>query len=122
MSEIVEQYSIWWVKLEDKPVGHEQVNLKGGRRPVFVLSKRDYNIKSETPICFIMSTSDKKSKNRFSVNIPEMPNDISSVNTSQIRTLAISRFDKFIMNATKEQGEEIIAKFLSELVQNEKKD
>jgi len=93
--------------LEENPVGHEQ----GKKRPFFVISPYDYNIKSSTPIGFIMSTSEKKSKNNYS-----MPLGNSFVNVSQIRTLDISRFGKFIQHIDKDLGLKVVRKFINQLV------
>ncbi len=106
---IIEQFSIWFVDLEKKPVGHEQ----GGERPFFVISSIEYNIKAETPIGFIVSTSEKKAKNPYTIPIDKAD---SHVNVSQIRTLDISRFKKKIQNVEKETALKVIEKFLSRLV------
>ena len=86
------QGSIWWVDLENNPVGHEQ----GERRPFFVISKGDYNTRSKTPIGYTMSTSLHKSNNAFSVQITyndsQQEKKQGYVNVSQIRTLSIDRF------------------------------
>lgn len=109
---IIDQFSIWSVQLEDNPVGHEQ----GGNRPFFVISSRAYNINSQTPIGFIMSSSNNKSKNNYTIVIPEMENKVSHINITQIRTLDISRFNSLLMSDLKEEGIEAINKFISILI------
>lgn len=104
----IEKFSIWLVKLEDNPIGHEQ----GGKRPFFVISDTVYNENSGTPIGFIMSTSEKKSKNRFAIQV----DNISHVNVSQIRTLDSSRFLSFKKNVDKEKSLEIIENFMKQIV------
>lgn len=88
------QGEIWWVTLEENPVGHEQ----GGSRPFFILSKSEYNNRSETPIGFAVSKSQHKSRNKFSVEIVyKNKNSVDEkiwVNVSQLRTLSIERFGK----------------------------
>lgn len=109
--QIIEQFSIWTVCLEDKPIGHEQ----GGRRPFFVISTLEYNTHSKTPIGFIMSASEKKSRNKFVIKIEGMSNVDSHVNVSQIRTLDIYRFEKHLYDAQREVGLSIISKFINSL-------
>jgi mRNA-degrading endonuclease toxin of MazEF toxin-antitoxin module len=84
----IEQYSLWWVNLEQSGVGHEQ----HGRRPFFVISNSQYNKKSKTPIGFIASTSENKAKNKFTLPL----DDGGHINISQIRTLSSDRFDKLV--------------------------
>ena len=84
----IKQFSIWKVKLEESPVGHEQ----GGDRPFFVLSSTKYNQKSKTPIGFIASNSPSKSNNQFAIKIELDNKKYSHINISQIRTLDQSRF------------------------------
>lgn len=81
--QIIKQFSVWQVTLEKNPIGHEQ----GGTRPFFVISSDKYNIASKTPIGFIMSASENKSKNKFAVSLEGMDKVSSSVNVSQIRTI-----------------------------------
>jgi len=88
------QGEIWWISLEENPVGHEQ----GGSRPFFILSKSEYNNRSKTPIGFAVSKSMHKSRNKFSVEIvyKNIKNEDEKVwvNVSQLRTLSIERFGK----------------------------
>jgi mRNA-degrading endonuclease toxin of MazEF toxin-antitoxin module len=80
------QGDIWIADLEKKALGHEQ----GGKRPVLIISKTKWNKSSQTPICVICTTSEKKGKNKYTVSIRE--NDSASfANASQIYTLDASR-------------------------------
>jgi mRNA interferase MazF len=105
---IIQQFSIWLVQLEEKPIGHEQ----GGDRPFLVISNNIYNHNSKTPIGFILSTSEKKGKNKFALQLENMPSNLSHVNISQIRTLDYSRFTKKISEISEKEGKEIIQTFL----------
>lgn len=83
----IKQYEVWMINLgEDNIVGHEQK----GNRPFFVISDSYYNKASGTPIGFLMSTSEHKKANRFSIET--VGNLKGSVNVSQIRTLSADRF------------------------------
>lgn len=106
---IIEQFSIWQVELESNPVGHEQ----GKSRPFLVISTTSFNHNSQTPIGFILSTSSKKAKNKYAVNIESMPEELSHVNISQIRTIDISRFKRKIGVISEQKGRETIEKFVS---------
>jgi mRNA-degrading endonuclease toxin of MazEF toxin-antitoxin module len=105
---IIEQFSVWLVRLEKKPVGHEQ----GGDRPFLVISTTSYNQHSKTPIGFFLSTSEKKAKNNYSMRIEKMSDELSSVNLSQIRTLDISRFVRKETIIQAKEGREIIRQFV----------
>ena len=105
----VKQFSIWLVRLEQNPIGHEQ----GGNRPFFVISGSEYNRNSGTPIGFLLSTSVKKSKNRFSVAASET----SHINVSQIRTLDISRFIREMGVLGKKTHDLVMEKFNKEILQ-----
>lgn len=110
---IIEQFSIWSVKLEKNPIGHEQ----GGDRPFLVISSDKYNISSQTPIGFICSCSKKKSENKYTRSI-ELNNGCqeSHVNISQIRTLSADRFGEKIGMVDKKTASELIEIFLTTLV------
>jgi mRNA-degrading endonuclease toxin of MazEF toxin-antitoxin module len=80
------QGDIWIADLEKKALGHEQ----GGKRPVLIISKTKWNKNSQTPICVICTTSEKKGKNKYTVSIRGNDN-ASFANASQIYTLDASR-------------------------------
>ena len=90
------QGEIWWIKLDENPIGHEQ----GGTRPFFIISKDEYNKNSKTPMGFSISKSLHKSKNKFSIEIEyiDLKNNKKNiyVNISQLRTLSIERFNNKI--------------------------
>ena len=115
MTKEIQQYSIWMVKLGDEKCakGSEQF----GDRPFYVISSTQYNEKSKTPIGFFMSSSDKKSKNKYSLEI----DDKSSLNISQIRTLCQSRFTSCIKKtySTKLEGK-ILSTFINQIIYNNK--
>ncbi len=91
--------------------GHEQY----GNRPFYVISATEYNIKSETPIGFFVSTSEKKSQNKFTLELE----DKGSANISQIRTLDKSRFKKCIDQIQSNELEtEVLSKFINQIIYN----
>jgi len=107
----IKQHSIWMVELGDQSCskGHEQY----GDRPFYVISSTDYNINSETPIGFFVSTSEKKSQNKFTLELE----DKGSVNISQIRTLDKSRFKKCIDQIQSNELEtEVLSKFINQII------
>ena len=83
------QGDVWIANLEKKALGHEQ----GGRRPVLIISKTAWNNASKTPICVICTTSEKKGKNKYTVDIRK-GEDASFANASQIYTLDAIRLIK----------------------------
>ena len=104
------QGDIWIANLEKKAMGHEQ----GGRRPVVIISKTKWNKSSKTPICVILSTSKKKSKNRYTVQIKRNREQNSSANASQIYTLDAKRLLRKVDSISKSELRQI-KKILSEL-------
>ena len=83
------QGDIWLANLEKKAMGHEQ----GGRRPVLIISRTEWNKNSKTPICVICTTSKKKGKNRYTVDLKRKNSDVKHTyaNGSQIYTLDSAR-------------------------------
>ena len=109
----IKQHSIWMVNLGEQICnkGHEQY----GNRPFYVISSTEYNMKSETPIGFFVSTSEKKSQNKFTLKLE----DKGWVNISQIRTLDKSRFQKCIGQIQSNELEiEILSKFINQIIFN----
>ena len=107
MQESIQQNDIWMVNLgQECSKGHEQK----GTRPFYVISSTEYNTKSRTPVGFFMSTSFKKSQNRFTVKI-DMQGVDEYINVSQIRTLSNLRFFKKIGYGTYEDLEKMLEKF-----------
>lgn len=104
------QGDIWIANLEKKAMGHEQ----GGRRPVVIISKTKWNKSSKTPICVILSTSKKKSKNRYTVQIKRNREQNSSANASQVYTLDAKRLLRKVDSISKSELRQI-KKILSEL-------
>ena len=104
------QGDIWIANLEKKAMGHEQ----GGRRPVVIISKTKWIKSSKTPICVILSTSKKKSKNRYTVQIKRNREQNSSANASQIYTLDAKRLLRKVDSISKSELRQI-KKILSEL-------
>ncbi len=110
------QFSVWNVRLENKPVGHEQ----GGNRPFFVISSSEYNRKSGTPMGFICSTSQNKVNREFTEEIHfKNSKKTSHVNVSQIRTLDKARF----LNIVEEFigydfGIKVISKYINRMILN----
>ena len=117
-SPYVRQGDIWWVEIEGKGIGHEQ----SGRRPFYIISKTNYNKNSQTPVGFFISTSKKKSTNRFNIEIPykKYTNDNENksvfVNVSQIRTLASERFKKKFGFTDNNYIPEVLSLFHSKMV------
>ena len=94
------QGDIWLANLEKKAMGHEQ----GGRRPVLIISKTEWNDKSKTPICVICTTSVKKGKNRYTVDLRRENSDKDKhtyANGSQLYTLDSGRFIRKVDSASK---------------------
>ena len=115
MSKEIKQYSLWMVDMGDRKCikGHEQ----SGDRPFFVISSTEYNIKSKTPIGFFASTSDKKTKNKYSLEIDNK----GSVNISQIRTLSEERFINCIEEIYNSDLEaKILSTFINQIIFNGK--
>ena len=83
------QGDIWLANLEKKAMGHEQ----GGRRPVLIISNTEWNKHSKTPICVICTTSEKKGKNRYTVDLKRDNSDVKHTyaNGSQVYTLDSGR-------------------------------
>jgi mRNA-degrading endonuclease toxin of MazEF toxin-antitoxin module len=104
------QGDIWIANLEKKAMGHEQ----GGRRPVVIISKTKWNKSSKTPICVILSTSKKKSKNRYTVQLKRNREESSSANASQVYTLDAKRLLRKVDSISKSELRQI-KKILSEL-------
>jgi len=103
----IKQNDIWMVSLGHDAVGHEQK----GDRPFVVISSDEYNRNSGTPVGFFLSTSLKKSTNRFAVEL------VSGVaNISQVRTLSSLRFKKFMNNAGKGSTQRLMEKFIAEVL------
>jgi mRNA-degrading endonuclease toxin of MazEF toxin-antitoxin module len=113
MSKEIKQYSMLMVDMGTKEFikGHE----KAGNRPFFVISSTKYNMKSKTPIGFFASTSSKKTKNKYSIEI----DDNGSINISQIRTLSEERFLYCIQEIHSSKLESIIlSTFINQIVLN----
>ena len=93
------QGDIWLANLEKKAMGHEQ----GGRRPVLIISKTEWNKVSKTPICLICSTSEKKGGNRYTVKLSRTNKKKSWANASQIYTLDSKRMIRKLDTVTKNE-------------------
>ena len=109
------QFSVWRVKLEDKPTGHEQ----GGTRPVLLLlAHLNITKNHKTPIGFICSTSEKKINRDFSEKIEfKSSKKPSHVNITQIRTLDESRVLECIEEFLDyDFGIKVIAKYINQVI------
>ena len=108
----IKQNEVWMVRLgHSDSLGHEQ----RGTRPFFVVSNTEYNERSKTPVGFFMSTSRKKSKNRFSVEV-SLCGKLEFVNVSQVRTLSDIRFIKKLGTCNDQDRAEIVSRFESQIL------
>ena len=103
----IKQHSIWMVNLGNDSVGHEQ----RGNRPFYVISSSGYNKMSNTPIGFFLSTSEKKSQNRFAVKC-----SVGWVNSSQIRTISSERFLYFMGESDKATTMKVLETMVDEVL------
>jgi len=103
----IKQHSVYMVKLGWDGQGHEQQ----GDRPFYVVSSDEYNERSQTPIGFFLSTSEKKSQNRFTVQC-----DIGWINCTQVRTLSSDRVIRFMGTVDKGITQSVMEYFIKEVM------
>tara|TARA_Y100001973_G_scaffold67175_1_gene98151 strand:+ start:84 stop:488 length:405 start_codon:yes stop_codon:yes gene_type:complete len=104
------QGDIWLADLEKKAMGHEQ----GGKRPVVIISKTNWNNNSKTPICLICSTSEKKGANKYTVKLNRTNKKNSWANASQVYTLDSRRMIRKLDKVSKSELKKM-KRILSEL-------
>ena len=105
---------IWEIDLGQKGnniAKHEQY----GKRPFIVVSKTEYNQQSKTPIGFILSTSEKKKHNKFTIT-SNVRGVIGSFNVSQIKTLSQERFLEKVGQASEVDFKNLINLFMQEII------
>lgn len=88
----------------DPVVGHEQ----GGRRPALIISENRFNAASGTLIVMPLTSSHQRASFPFSIELMTLkPGDgkRSWVKPSQIRTMAVERFDKVLGRVSSEEVE-----------------
>lgn len=108
----IKQNDIWMVNIGyDGIVGHEQK----GTRPFYVISDTEYNTRSETPIGFFLSTSEKKRQNKYTLDI-DMQGVLENVNVSQIRTISTQRFIRYMGTGTDQDLQKLISVFQQEII------
>lgn len=111
----INQFEVWLVDFGDDEKcfkSHEQRYT----RPFLVISNYNYNSTSKTPIGFILSTSEKKSQNDYTLPLT----DKSHVNISQIKTISEERFiKKEDTNITPKDFQKIIKKFFHKVINGE---
>jgi mRNA-degrading endonuclease toxin of MazEF toxin-antitoxin module len=110
----INQNDIWMVQMGyDGIVGHEQK----GNRPFYVISNSKYNRNSRTPIGFFLSTSEKKQKNRFTLDV-DMQGTPENVNISQIRTISNLRFLKKMGTGTQTDNLKLMKLFTEYIIED----